>query len=197
VGQLEPVAVPELPPPPPPSTYEELVVSADSVIGLQSETTVTSDHARVEDRVEARVTRDVKAGDRVAIPAGTRVIGAVSQVERGGKFGERARLSVRFHTIVLADGTRFPISTDAIYRDGAAPGKESAAKIGGGSAVGAIIGAIVGGAKGAAIGGIAGAGAGTAAVVAGDRNPATIRAGEPITVRLLSPVTVTIETDAR
>jgi hypothetical protein len=33
------------------------------------------------------------------------------QVERGGKFKERARLGIRFHTLVLADGTiaRIPL----------------------------------------------------------------------------------------
>ena len=71
--------------------------------------------ARVEDRVDARVTRDVKVGDRVAIPAGARAIGSVMQVERGGKFKERARLGIRFHTLVLADGTRIPIATETIY----------------------------------------------------------------------------------
>jgi hypothetical protein len=185
----EPAPSPESPQ----KSYEELVVSADSVIGLQSETTVSSERARVEDRVEARVTRDVKVGDRVAIPAGARAIGSVMQVERGGKFKERARLGIRFHTLVLADGTRLPISTETIYRVGDAPGNSSAAKVGGAAVGGAILGAILGGAKGAAIGGTAGAGAGTAAVMAGDRSAATLPAGTSMTVRILSPVTVTTE----
>jgi hypothetical protein len=178
---------------PPQKTFEELVVSADSVIGLQTENRITSETARVEDRVEARVTRDVKVGDRVAIPAGAKAIGSVMQVERGGKFKERARLGIRFHTLVLADGTRVPISTETIYRDGEAPGNSTAAKVGGAAVGGAILGAILGGAKGAVIGSTAGAGAGTAAVMAGDRNAATLPAGTPMTVRLLSPVTVTSE----
>jgi hypothetical protein len=174
-------------------SYDELVVSADSVIGLQSETNVSSERARVEDRVEARVTRDVRVGSRVAIPAGSRAIGVVSQVERGGKFKEHAKLAIRFQTVVLADGTRLPISTDAVIREGAAPSNESAKKIGGGAVAGTILGAILGGAKGAAIGGMAGAGAGAGVVAAGDRSAATLHAGEPITIRLLSPVTVTSE----
>ena len=141
----------------PSKTFEELVVSADSVIGLQNETRVTTETARVEDRVEARVTRDVKVGDRVAIPAGARAVGNVTQVERGGKFKERAKLGIRFHTLVLADGTRIPISTETIYREGDSPGNSSAQKIGGGAVGGAILGAILGGAKGAAIGATAGA----------------------------------------
>jgi hypothetical protein len=181
------------PPAPPQKTYEELVVSADSVIGLQSDTTVTSERARVEDRVEARVTRDVKVGDRVAIPAGARVIGYVTQVKAGGKFKEQAKLAIRFQTIVLADGARLPISTAAVEREGEGKGDSTAKKMGGAAVAGTILGAIIGGGKGAAIGGMAGAGAGAAAVEAGDRSIATLRAGEPITVRLLSPVTVTTE----
>ena len=178
-------------PEPPVKTFDELVVSSDSVIGLQTENTVTSETARIEDRVDARVTRDVRVGDRIAVPAGSRAIGSVTQVERGGKFKERARLGIRFHTLVLADGTRVPISTETITRDGEPP--TSAAKIGGGAVGGAIIGAILGGAKGAAIGGAAGAGAGAAASAAGDRNAAKLPAGTQTTVRILSPITLTVE----
>jgi hypothetical protein len=177
----------------PQKSFEELVVASDSVIGLQAETPISSERARVEDRVEARVTRDVRVRDTVAIPSGTHAIGTVTQVDRGGKFKERARLGIRFNTLVLADGTRLPITTDTIYRYGDAPGNDSAKKIGGGATVGAIIGAIIGGGKGAAIGATTGAGAGTAVVMSGDRREATLKAGEPMTVRLLSPVTVTIE----
>jgi len=182
-------------PEPPQRMFEELVVSADSVIGLQTENRLSSDTARVEDKVEAKVTRDVKVGDKIAIPAGTHAIGSVMEVDRGGKFKDRARLGIRFHTLVLADGTQVPISTDTIYREGAAPGNSSAAKVGGGAVGGAIIGAILGGAKGAAIGATAGAGGGTAAVMAGDRSTAVVAPGTPMTVRILSPVTVTTEKD--
>jgi type IV secretory pathway VirB10-like protein len=180
---------------PPPHTFAEYVVSADSVIGLQTETRVSSETARVEDRVEARVTRDVRVGGHVAIPAGARAIGSVMQVERGGKFKEKARLGIRFHTLVLADGTRIPISTETIYREGEGPGASTSQKMGGAAVGGAILGAILGGGKGMAIGAAAGAGAGGAAVAAGDRNAATLAAGTSMTVRILQPITVTSERD--
>ncbi|HEY3044622.1 MAG TPA: hypothetical protein VGJ39_11380, partial [Vicinamibacterales bacterium] len=180
-------------PEPPQKVFDELVVSANSVIGLETENRISSETARIEDRVEAKVTRDVKVGDTIAIPAGSRAIGSVIQVERGGKFKERARLGIRFTTLVLADGTRLPMSTDTIYREGDAPGNSSAAKIGGGAIGGAILGAILGGAKGAAIGATAGAGGGVAAVQVGDRQEVTLAAGSPMTVRLLTPLTVTVE----
>jgi hypothetical protein len=180
-------------PPPPQKTYEDLVVSADAVIGLQIETAVTSERARVEDRVEARVTRDVKVGDRVAIPAGTRVLGSVTLVQRGGKVKERARLGLRFYSLVLADGTDVPIRTGEIFREGESPAGESAAKIGGAAIGGAILGAILGGGKGAAIGGSVGAAGGTAAVMSGSRNHASLPVGATVTVRLTDPVTITVE----
>ncbi len=110
--------------------YEELVLPAQSVIGIQVDRTVSSETARVEDEVVGRVTREVRVGDRVAIPAGSRATGSVTLVERGGKLKDRARLGVRFTSVVLADGSRVPIETEAIFREGDSPRNESAAKIG-------------------------------------------------------------------
>jgi type IV secretory pathway VirB10-like protein len=182
----EPVAPPE-------PEVIELVVPADAVMGLQLETTVSSERAKVEDAVEARVTRDVRVGGRVAIPAGSLVQGTVTEVVRGGKVRERARLSIRFHTVVIGTGDRLALRTDAITREGTAPGRESAAKIGGAAIGGAILGAILGGGKGAAIGAGVGAGGGTAAVMAGDRNTVTIPAGSTVSVRIQEPVSVNVE----
>jgi len=182
-------------PPPPAKHFEEVVIPADAVIGVQIDRTISSEAARVEERVEGRVTRDVRAGGLVAIPAGSRVQGVVTLVERGGKVKERARLGIRFHSVVLADGTRVPIQTETVYREGESPTGESAAKIGGAAVGGAILGAIIGGSKGAAIGGSVGAAGGTAAVLAGSRNPATLPAGTTVTVRLAAPATVTVEKD--
>ena len=173
--------------------FEDLVLPAQSVIGIQVERTVSSETAQVEDEVIARVTRDVRVGDRVVIPAGARATGFVTLVERGGRLKDRARLGLRFASVTLADGTKVPIVTEAIYREGDSPRNESAAKIGGGAIGGAILGGILGGAKGAAIGGSIGAGAGSAAVYAGGRNPATLPAGSPVTVRLENAATITLE----
>ncbi|MGQ0734369.1 MAG: hypothetical protein ACT4QD_12005 [Acidobacteriota bacterium] len=187
------IVEPEAPPAPPEPEFVDLVVPADAVLGLQIERLVSSETAKVEDLVEARLTRDVRVGDRVAIPAGALVRGAVMEVERGGKVKERARLGIRFHTVVLADGTRLNIRTDAVVREGPSPSGESAAKIGGAAVGGAILGAIFGGAKGAAIGGSVGAAGGTAATMAGGRNPAILPAGSTVSVRVQQPVTVTVE----
>lgn len=179
--------------PVPSRLFDELVVPASSVIGLQVETPVSSERARVEDRVEARVLRDVTVDGRTALPAGARAVGTVTIVEEGGKMRERARLGVRFHTLVLADGTELPMRTETIIREGEPPSGESARKIGGAAVGGAILGAIIGGKKGAIIGGATGAAGGSAAVMAGGRNPATLPVGAVVTVRLSAPVSVEVE----
>jgi len=188
--ELEDLAVPS---PPPAPEFVDLTVPSDAVLGLQIERTVSSELARVEDKVEARVTRDVRVSDRIAIPAGSTVRGSVTEVERGGRMKGKARLAIRFHTIVLADGTQLPLKTEPVVREGQSPGGESAAKVGGAAIGGAILGAILGGGKGAAIGGAVGAGAGTAAAMTNDRSPATLPAGTTVTVRVQAPVTVTVQ----
>jgi Bacterial conjugation TrbI-like protein len=181
------------PAPEPQREWMEVTVPAESVLGLQVQTAISSETARVEDRVEARVTRDLRVDERVAIPAGSQALGSVVQVERGGKVKERAHFAIRFNTLILPDGTRLSLVAEAVHREGPSPANKSAAKIGGATVGGAILGAILGGGKGAAIGGAIGAGGGTAATMAGDREPATLPAGSIVNVRLMSPVTVTLE----
>jgi len=184
---------PAAPPPPPAPEFVDLTVPSDAVLGLQIERTVSSELARIEDKVDARVTRDVRVSDRVAIPAGSTVRGSVTEVDRGGRVKGKARLGIRFHTIVLADGTQLALKTDPVVREGQSPGGESAAKVGGAAIGGAILGAILGGGKGAAIGGAVGAAGGTAAAMANDRSAATLPAGTTVTVRMQAPVTVTVQ----
>ncbi len=187
-------AVPD-PTPVPPAVrrLESVTIPADSVIGVQLEQTVSTATARVEDPVRARVTRDVRVGGAVVVPEGSRLLGSVTFVEDGGKIRERARLGVRFHTLVLADGSQIKLPTETVYRDGESPAGRSAAKIGGAAAGGAILGAILGGGKGAIIGAATGAGGGTAAAMAGERRPAELRAGQPVTVRVTDKVATTVE----
>ena len=197
VVDLAPAPV-ETPKPAEPQRFEELTIKEDSVIGISLETLVSTESAKVEDRVHARVTRDVMVDGRTAIPNGARLEGVVSQVEKAGKFKGRARIGIKFTQVVLNDNHRLPIQTETIFRDGDAAGSEATAKIGASAVLGAVLGSVIGGKKGAAIGTAAGAAGGTAIVAKGGRNEAVIPAGTPLTVRLTAPVKVTIErTDAR
>ena len=173
-------------------SFVELEIAADSVIGLQVDTAVSTRTAQVEDPVEARVTRDVQVADQVAVPAGTRMLGSVVLVEQGGRLRDASRLGVRFHTLVMDDGAQVTVVTETIYREGKAQGSDSVAKIGGAAVGGAILGAIFGGSRGAAIGGSIGAAGGTAAALNGESDPAGLPPGSRLTVRLSRPAMVTI-----
>ena len=181
------------PPPAPARHLETVTIPADAVIGVQLESSISTVNAKVEDPVRARVTRDLVAGGNVVVPSGSRLLGSVTLVEQGGRVKERARLGVRFHTLMLADGTEVRLPTETIYRDGESVAGRSAAKIGGATIGGAILGAIVGGGKGAAIGAATGAGSGTGWAMAGDRQPAELRSGQSLTVRVSDSVSTQIE----
>jgi hypothetical protein len=175
--------------------YDEITIKEDSVIGIRLDQSISTATARVEDRVTARVTRDVTVDGRTAIPAGTRVEGVVSLVEPPGRFKTPARIGVRFTTLILGNNLRVPIRTEAMYRNGESPAGPASAKIGGGAVAGAILGGVIGGRKGAIIGGSVGAAGGTGAVLASDRDHAIFESGSQLTVRLSADIRIQIERD--
>jgi hypothetical protein len=183
-----------LPPPDPPGPrLSEVTIATDSVIGIRLDSTLSSDTARVEDKVAARVTRDLVVDGRTVVSAGAKLEGVVSAVEHAGRFRDRSRLGVRFQSIVLADGTRLPIETETIFREGDSPAGQATTKVGASAAIGGILGAVIGGKKGAAIGSSVGAAGGTAAVMAGTAPGVILQAGTPLTVRLTAPVSIAVE----
>ncbi len=173
--------------------YELVELPANEVIGIQLETAVSSDTARVEDEVHARVTRPVVVDGVTVIPTGARLTGQVTVVESGGRFRGRSRIGVRFTSVTVDDRSHVEIRTETIYRVGEAPTGEATAKIGASAVVGSILGGVFGGKKGAAIGAATGAAGGTAIVAAGGPNDATLAAGSALTVRLSEPATFEIE----
>lgn len=187
-----PLVADPMPEPPPAPEFISLAVPRDAVLGLQIERTVTSDSARTEDRVTARVTRDVRVGNRIAIPAGTLVVGSVLDVDRGGRVRGRSRLSIRFHTLRLSDGSDVALRTDPVIREGQSATGESAAKVGGAAIGGAILGAILGGQRGAAVGAGIGAAGGTAAAMTTAPDPARLSAGTTITLRMQEQIVVSV-----
>jgi hypothetical protein len=78
-----------------------------------------------------------------------------------GRFKGGALLAIKLERVHTRWGS-YPVATSTIDRAEQGKGKRSAAFIGGGAGVGALIGGIAGGGKGAAIGLLAGGGAGTA-----------------------------------
>lgn len=173
--------------------FEVVEVPSEAVLGIRIDTPISTETSKVEDRVVGRLTRDVSVEGRVVIRAGAEVHGTVTLVERGGRVRERARLGVRFTSLVVDGRARIPIDTEPIFREGDAKAGQTTARVGASAVIGGIIGGVLGGKRGAAIGSAAGAAGGTAVVMADDRSEATLAAGTNLTVRLSSPVAVTVD----
>ena len=185
------VTVPTSDPEPEPEPIE-ITVPAGTVIDVSLSSTISTETARVEDRIDGTVARSVHVVGRTVIPAGTRVRGTVSSTDDGGRLKGAARLAVRFHELMLEDGTVVEFSSRSFERVGPSPGRTTATRTGGGAAVGAIIGGLLGGDRGAAIGGSIGA-AGGAASSAGRAKPVTFHTGTSIPVTFTHPARVIVE----
>ena len=99
------------------------------------------------------------------IPSGADVVGRVADVKSAGRFAGNSVLTLEL-TSLSVNGKTYNIQTNQWTRAGNGEGKNTATKVGVGTAAGAILGGIFGGGKGAAIGAASGAGAGTGVAAA-------------------------------
>lgn len=185
-----PAAAPAPTPPPPPEP-RLVSIPANTALPLALQTEVGSDISKVEDRVAARVTRDVLVGGEVVVPEGSRVAGRVTYAQPSGKVKGRAALTVRFYSLTIGDRT-YEIATEPLRREAEGTKAKDARNIGIGAGAGAAIGAILGGKKGAGIGAAVGGAGGTGVVLATKGEEVHLPSGTTITTRLASPVTVDV-----
>jgi hypothetical protein len=174
-------------------TTREMTVPAGTQLPIILDTAVASNTSRVEQPVRAHLSRDVRLGNQVVIPAGSELYGNVTAVRRPGKVKGRSYIAMRFTTLVpRGSGERYSVDTGRIARTGRATKKADAMKVGVPAAGGAAIGALIGGKKGALIGAGAGGGAGTAVVLSTRGAEVGLGRGASIPLRLAAPVTVRV-----
>lgn len=189
--QVAQVQTPPPPPAPPRPVVKEVTLPAGTVIPVRITETLDSKTAQPNDAFHASLAGDLRAGDVLAIPRGTAVMGRIVDAKGAAHFKGNSLLSLEL-TQMTARGQRIQLATDSYSKEGAGRGKNTAAKAGGGAALGAIIGALAGGGKGAAIGGLAGAGAGTGVNAATRGQEVTIPSETLINFRLQAPITLTV-----
>lgn len=159
----EPQPAPREEAPEPPRTVT-VTVPAGSVLDVEFTRSVASNTSAPGDAFRVRVAHDVMEDGEVAIPAGSEILGEVTEAVPLRKVGGQAKLALRFTDLVLPSGTTVPIDASFVQQGRSETGKD-AATIGGGAAAGAILGRVLGKgnrSKGAVIGAIIGAAAGTA-----------------------------------
>ena len=125
-------------------------------------------------------------GGATVFPRGASVSGTVVAAKGRGKFKGAGDLVIQ-----VTDISGHRVNTNAYERVEKGKGKRTAAVIGGGAGLGALIGGLAGGGKGAAIGALAGGGAGTAGAAYTGNKDVVIPAESVVSFHLTAPVTVT------
>ena len=194
MAQSLPAPPPQAPPPPPAPprpVVKEVTLPAGTVIPIRITETLDSKTAQANDVFHGSLAGDLGTGGVIAVPRGAAVMGRIVDAREAAHFKGASLLSLEL-TELNARGKQLTLVTDTFSKEGAARGKNTATKAGGGAVVGSIIGALAGGGKGAVIGGLAGGAAG-GGVNAATRGQQTVIPTETlINFRLQSPVTFTV-----
>ena len=188
-----PAATAEAPAPKPaPPVVRELTVPSGTTLSLDLATALASNTSKVEDTVRATLRQPIMVKGETVLPAGTELVGNVTDVERSGRVKGRARIAYRFTSLRHA-GTRYEIDTEAVAHEAEATKSEDATKIGIGAGAGAAIGAILGGGDGAAKGAAIGGAAGTGTVLATRGKEVELAPGANISTTLTKPLTIHVK----
>ena len=173
-------------------TYREITLPAGTTLPLDLKTAISSDTSQVEDSVRATLRRGITIQGTPVLPAGTEVVGAVTQAERSGRVKGRARVAFRF-TSLQHDGDRYDIRTESIARVAEATKGQDAKKIAVGAGAGAVVGAILGGGDGAAKGAAIGGAGGTGVVLATRGKEVRLGPGADVNTKLTAPLTIRVK----
>jgi len=189
--QSAPVAqTPPPPPPPPPSPPQKIMVPAGTQLTVRLNDPLDSERNQVGDTFHGSLSVPIVIDGETVIPSGADVVGRVADVKSAGRFAGNSVLTLEL-TSLSVNGKTYNIQTNQWSRAGKGEGKNTATKVGVGTATGAVLGGIFGGGKGAAIGAAAGAGAGTG--VAASKKGQQIQLGPEavLNFQIISPLTVT------
>jgi hypothetical protein len=171
------------------AAVEHVTIPEGTLLSVRMVDGIDSERNRLGDTFLATLEAPLLVGDRVVAPVGTQVEGRVTDLKSAGHFSGRSELALELVRLDMGHGS-YPLETSAWTSQGDSRGKRTAATIGGGAALGAIIGAIAGGGKGAAIGTVAGAGAGTGVQAATKGKQLKVNPEAVLDFRLQAPVTV-------
>ncbi|MCC6980576.1 MAG: hypothetical protein IT343_19815 [Candidatus Melainabacteria bacterium] len=189
---------------------------AGLTIAINLQTAISTQVAKPGDLIQATINQSVMLGDS-QIPAGSLVIGTVTDASAGRYFGRASSLTIKFNRLRTPDGIETPITAHLVggigkYTDGGSDqddtlrGETWKTKVGQGAIRGAI-GAGTGAALGTAVGAIAGgrggvgrgawsgtaigAGAGVAqSLIMRKGKEVTIPSGTAMQLQLDAPVTI-------
>jgi hypothetical protein len=153
------------------ATYANL--PAGTRVSVRVSENLSSETAKVGDRFHGVLAAPVVVNGRTMFPQGAEVAGQVTAVKRSGRLSSPGELTLALRTI-RSGGRTYAVAANPFLIKGESHTKSNVTKIGGGTAIGALLGGIFGGGKGAAIGAASGAAAGTGVAAATGKKPASV-----------------------
>jgi hypothetical protein len=148
-------------------------IPAGARVSVRVTEKLSSETAKLGERFHGTLAAPVVVNGRTLFPQGAAVTGQIVGVKRSGRLSSPGELSLALRTI-QAGGRTYAVSANPFLIKGESHTKSNVAKIGGTTALGAILGGIFGGGKGAAIGAATGAAAGTGVAAATGKKPASV-----------------------
>ena len=151
---------------------------------------VDSSKNHVGDIFHASLETDLNVNGVLVARRGSDVYGRLASADEGGKFSGKSELQLELTRLVI-DRKDYPLVSSDYNLQGKGRGGDTAKKVGGGAALGAIIGGIAAGGKGAAIGAAAGGGAGAGVQILTKGQQVKVPSETLLEFRLQQPTTVT------
>ena len=196
----EPAPVPPPPPapalaptpaPPPPPEPEQVEVASGTTITVRMIDGVDSSVNHPGEIFHASLESPIVVGDEVIVPEGADVYVRLAAATSAGKFAGKSELHLELIKLE-SRGRSYALVSSTYSLSGASRGKDTAEKVGGGAAVGAIIGALAGGGKGAAVGATVGGAGGGVYQAATHGKQVRVPSETVLDFQLEQPVTVTV-----
>ncbi len=193
------------PPPPPPAPVPQaavapppaaasyaggpITVPAGQSILIRMIDGVDSKTNNVGDIFHASLETDLNVNGVLVARKGTDVYGRLANAKGAGRLAGSSELQLELTRMVI-NGQDYPVVSSDYSLKGKGRGANTAEKVGGGAALGAIIGAIAGGGRGAAIGAGAGSAAGAGVQVFTRGQQVKVPSETLLDFRLQQPVTI-------
>lgn len=188
---LTPEPVREVAPPPPPKPIVKvLTLPAGTTVSIRMTDALETGQTQANAVFHGSLAADLVADGVTAIPRGASVLGRVVEAKDATHYSGSSALTLELSQI-SSQGQTYHIVTDSYSQQGKGRGSNTAKKVGGGAAIGAVIGALAGGGKGAAIGAAAGGGVGAGANTITKGDQVKIPSETLLQFRLQNPVSVT------
>ena len=143
----------------------------------------------VGDIFHASLETDLNVDGTLVARKGTDYYGRLANAKGAGRLAGSSELKLELTRMVI-NGQDYPVVSSDYTLKGKGRGSNTAEKVGGGAALGAIIGAIAGGGRGAAIGAGAGSAAGAGVQVFTRGQQVKVPSETLLEFRLQQPVTV-------